>query len=140
MARQSFNIFTLKGYLGSDAESRTYGPKNLPVCEFNIAGNMSRNDNTVWFRCALYKQVTSAVDLLKKGMSVTVSGQLEIYPNQNDGTLRHSIVVDRFEINFPPQNQGQQYPSQGQQPQQPQGQQPQQFQPMSGSFDPFASI
>lgn len=137
MARQSFNTFTIKGYLGSDAEARTYGPKNLPVCEFSLAGNMSRNDTTIWFRCVLYRQVNSAAELLKRGMSVTVSGQLDISPNpnSNDGVLRHSIIVDRFEVNFPPQNQGQQYPSQ----QQPQSQ-PQQFQPQSSNFDPFASI
>ena len=134
MAKQSFNIFSIKGNLGADAEVRTYGPKNLPVCEFSLAGNMSRNDTTVWFRCNMYRQATQVAEILKKGMGVLVSGQLEIFANA-DGTLKHSITVDRVEILSYPQ-------SAGQQPQ-PQQQQPQHQPSQPGNtpgFDPFAAI
>jgi single-stranded DNA-binding protein len=135
MAKQSFNIFSIKGNLGADAELKTYGPKNLQVCEFSLAGNMSRNDHLVWFKCNMYRQAAQIAEVLKKGMGVIVSGQLEIYPNP-DGTLKHSITIDRVEIVSYPQQLAGNY---NQQPQ-PQPQPSQQPGNMASGFDPFAAI
>jgi single stranded DNA-binding protein len=138
MARQTFNVFTIEGNLGRDAEVKTIGQQNIQCVTFNIAGNMARNgsqqENTVWFQCNMFRNV-KIVEYLKKGTRVLVSGQLEINSGQ-EGKTYYAITIDRVQILTRPDNQNQQPQQNNQQPNNKSSSPG----PIQGNFDPFSNI
>lgn len=141
MARQTFNIFTIEGNLGRDAETKTIGQQNIQCVAFSIAGNMTRNqqENTIWFQCNLFRNI-KIVEYLKKGTRVLVSGQLEINSGQ-EGKVYYSITVDRIQILSQPNQSNNTQPNNNQSNNTPQSNNRTPSNgPIQGNFDPFANI
>lgn len=68
---------TASGNLGRDAELKTVGGST--VCNFSVGAQSGFGDKkkTEWISCGLWGRLGEAVaDFLKKGVSVTVSGEL----------------------------------------------------------------
>jgi single-strand DNA-binding protein len=97
---------TVIGNLGSDPTLR-YLQDGTPVCSFTIAVNSRKKDQetTTWLKVTAWrKQAELVSELLKKGMSVYVSGALTTSEfTGQDGTKRFSLDVnmDEFQILTP---------------------------------------
>ena len=104
----SFNKIIIVGNLGRDPEMR-YMPSGDPVCEFTVATNERRKDNSgemvesaTWFRISIFgKRGEIANQYLSKGKPVFISGRLrqEEYTDR-DGIRRTSlrVVADDFQF------------------------------------------
>ena len=104
----SFNKIIIVGNLGRDPEMR-YMPSGDPVCEFSVATNERRKDNSgemvdmvTWFRISIFgKRGEIANQYLSKGKPVFISGRLrqEEYTDR-EGVRRTSlrVVADDFQF------------------------------------------
>jgi len=104
----SFNKIIIVGNLGRDPEMR-YMPSGDPVCEFSVATNERRRDNSgetvdmvTWFRISIFgKRGEIANQYLSKGKPVFISGRLrqEEYTDR-EGVRRTSlrVVADDFQF------------------------------------------
>lgn len=70
------NIITIAGNLGKDVEVR-YLPNGDAVGNFSIADNQGKDKPAIFWNCSIFgKRAESLSTYLKKGQSVTVSGNV----------------------------------------------------------------
>ena len=106
---------TASGNLGRDAELKTVGGST--VCNFSVGAQSGFGDKkqTEWISCALWGRLGESVsEFLKKGVSVTVGGELST--REYNGKNYMELRVNQIRIHGG--NAQQQSPSQYQQPQQ----------------------
>ena len=96
------NTISFSGRLGKDAELKTIGAAATSVLNFSIADDIGWGDKktTQWFNCAVFgTRAESLAQYLKKGLSVTVSGEFKARTyDKSDGSKATSleITVDRL--------------------------------------------
>lgn len=89
-----FNSFVVVGRLGRDATIKET-KNNSSYVEFSLASDLGDfGPNVIWFNCKVYRTVGKAIDYLKKGKQVTLSGILSI--NTKDGKPFYNIKVTDF--------------------------------------------
>lgn len=109
---------TASGNLGRDAELKTVGGST--VCNFSVGAQSGFGDKkkTEWISCGLWGRLGESVaDFLKKGVSVTVSGELST--REYNGKNYMEMRVNQIRIHGANAQPQQQEPAQyQQQPQQ----------------------
>lgn len=109
---------TASGNLGRDAELKTVGGST--VCNFSVGAQSGFGDKkqTEWISCALWGRLGESVsEFLKKGVSVTVGGELST--REYNGKNYMELRVNQIRIHGGNDQQKQQQgPAQYQQPQQ----------------------
>ena len=88
----------ISGNVGSNAELRTT-QNGDDVCSFNVAVSDRRRQETIWFTVSYWGKAGKAVcDYIKKGSSITVSGDLFI-KEYNDKTYlnvnAHTVTLGK---------------------------------------------
>ena len=144
----SVNVMTFAGNVGGDMETRVT-PNNKTIGQFNVAVNSGWGENkkTAWVTCKMFNErADKLAQYIKKGMLITVSGELSVDEWEKDGVKNKRVCCIVNDVQLPsqqqaPQQQPQQQPQQGYQQQPQQGyqqQQPPQQQyalPQNNSFD-----
>lgn len=90
----AINQFNVSGNLGADPQQKTSKASGTPYTEFSLA--YTEGDSTQWFTCRLFgKNGSSALERLKKGDHVFVSGKLNIKPYESvpNGVARVSNTI-----------------------------------------------
>lgn len=110
------NCINLIGNLGRDPEIK-YLEGGKAVTKFTIAvPRRYGQDKTDWFNCEVWgKPAQTAVDYLKKGSRVGITGELNIetYTNK-EGQERTIVIVNVSAFDLPPKPKPQDSQPQGQ--------------------------
>ena len=83
----SVNVMVFAGNVGSDMEVRVT-PKGKSIGQFNVAVNSGWGDNkkTSWVTCKMFNErADKLAPYVKKGMLLTVSGELAVDEWEKDG-------------------------------------------------------
>jgi len=100
------NICTITGNVGRDCEVR-YTPAGKAVASFSIGNQIGWGENkkTAWFRCTLWgERATKLSEYIKKGMKLTVSGEVSLNEYESNGEKRASLELNVREVELPPRN------------------------------------
>lgn len=92
---------TAHGNIGRDPELKDLG--NSQVCSFSLAASTGK-DQTTWINCQVWgKRGDVAMQYLKKGSTITVSGRgkLRTY-DKKDGSQGQSLEMDVNDFTLPP--------------------------------------
>lgn len=98
-------IATFTGNLGRDPETRSTSGGD--VCSFSVAvkQGFGRDAKSEWFRCSVWgKRGETVSRFLRKGMKVTVAGELTI--GEYQGKPQYDVRV--IDVDWPFENDGQQ--------------------------------
>lgn len=93
----SYNNCTFTGNLGRDAERREVNGKT--VCNFSVAVNNNRTDETMWVECALWGERAKAggvTEYLTKGKQVLVSGPVTL--DSYEGKPKLKLMVNEIQL------------------------------------------
>ena len=101
---KGFSFAQVGGTLGKDPESRSTST-GTKVVNFSVAVEKGFGDraSTSWFNIIAYdKNAEFAEKFLKKGKSVTVSGDLQIrsWDDKNSGQKRYVTEITAYKIDF----------------------------------------
>lgn len=91
----SINSCTFSGRVGKDAVTR-YTPSNKAITNFSVAVDTSRSKDektTMWVSCVIWDWGNKVEHLLKKGVAITVSGQIELQEYESNGETRQSLKL-----------------------------------------------
>jgi len=96
----AINRFDVSGNLGNDPVFKTSKTTSSQYVEFSLAHK--DGEETTWYNCKVFgKSANAAVDRLKKGDTVLVSGKLKskIYDSIPNGIPRinHTIMANSWE-------------------------------------------
>jgi single stranded DNA-binding protein len=90
----AINQFNVSGNLGADPVQETSKTSGTPYTSFSLAH--TEGDNTTWYNCRVFgKSASAALERLKKGDHVFVSGKLTIKPYMSvpSGSARVSSTI-----------------------------------------------
>lgn len=116
----SINVMIFAGNVGGDMETRVT-PNGKTIGQFNVAVNSGWGDNkkTAWVTCKMFNERAEKLALyIKKGMLVTVSGELSVDEWEKDGVKNKRVCCIVDDVQLPSQQQAPQ--QQQYAPQQPQ--------------------
>jgi len=82
------NEIRIAGHLGSDAEFRQAGSKQ--IAEFSVAVSRGKDKETDWFRVVLWEPYENQKAALVKGAGVAVKGRMQCDRWEKDGVKRES--------------------------------------------------
>jgi len=82
------NEIRIAGHLGSDAEFRQAGSKQ--IAEFSVAVSRGKDKETDWFRVVLWEPYENQKAALVKGAGVAVKGRMLCDKWEKDGQKRES--------------------------------------------------
>ena len=108
----SVNVMVFAGNVGSDMEVRVT-PNGKSIGRFNVAVNSGWGDNkkTAWVTCKMFNERADKVaPYIKKGMLVTVSGELSVDEWEKDGVKNKLVCCIVNDLQLPPQKQPNQQP------------------------------
>lgn len=95
------NVFSVTGNLGKDGELKTIS-SGEKVLNFSIADSIGFGDKkrTQWINCAIWgKRAEALAQYLKKGMSVTAWGELELQEfDKRDGGRDKALRMNVSQI------------------------------------------
>lgn len=106
----SINSVTIVGRCGRDPEAK-YFESGTQVAQFSVATNRYNQDEPDWHQVKVWgKQAQVAVDYLRKGNLVGITGRLE-YESWNDKTTGEKrskavVVADRIQLLTPKSEAG----------------------------------
>ena len=130
----SVNVMTFAGNVGGDMETRATQNGKV-IGQFNVAVNSGWGENkkTAWVTCKMFNErADKLAQYIKKGMLITVSGELSVDEWEKDGVKNKRVCCIVNDVQLPSQQQA---PQQQQQQYSPQQQQQQQQAPQNNSFD-----
>ena len=88
----------LSGFIGKDAELKQRG--DYTVASFTISANQGKDKETLWMECVVWgKRATTVKDYFKKGMYVSVQGDLETYTYKEKRYYQCNVKDFDFPIN-----------------------------------------
>jgi single-strand DNA-binding protein len=105
----SVNVMVFSGNAGSDMEVRVT-PKGKSIGHFNVAVNSGWGDNkkTSWVTCKMFNErADKLAPYVKKGMLLTVSGELAVDEWEKDGIKNKLVccIVNDVQLSAQPQAQ-----------------------------------
>ena len=105
----SVNVMVFSGNAGSDMEVRVT-PKGKSIGQFNVAVNSGWGDNkkTSWVTCKMFNErADKLAPYVKKGMLLTVSGELAVDEWEKDGIKNKLVccIVNDVQLSAQPQAQ-----------------------------------
>ena len=105
----SVNVMVFAGNVGSDMEVRVT-PKGKAIGTFNVAVNSGWGDNkkTSWVTCKMFNErADKLAPYVKKGMLLTVSGELAVDEWEKDGIKNKLVCCIVKDVQLPTQQQQQ---------------------------------
>ena len=105
----SVNVMIFAGNVGSDMEIRVT-PKGKSIGKFNVAVNSGWGDNkkTSWVTCKMFNErANKLAPYVKKGMLLTVSGELAVDEWEKDGIKNKLVCCIVNDVQLPTQQQQQ---------------------------------
>jgi single-strand DNA-binding protein len=105
------NIATLSGNVGQDPETR-YTPSSTAITTFTIAvegyDGKKKEKKTLWFNCKAFNQPADVINkYVKKGNTITVSGQLDVEEwTTQSGEKRSKTVLIVRDVQLPAKSGG----------------------------------
>ena len=134
----SINVFTASGNIGRDCEVR-FTPNNKAIGNFPLPVKSGYGDNekVAWVDCKILGDRAQSISpYLTKGTKVTVSGVFQLEEWEKDGVKHSKPVIIVNSIDFGSSQQGQQRPTQDNQParQQSNQRQPQNYQQANANY------
>lgn len=104
----AINSWTFSGFVGGDAELRSTA-SGEKVLSFRVASEAGYGDRrkTTWTECSFWgKRGESVADYVKKGMKVTVIGEVGLEEFQRrDGTPGSKLAVRVTDLDLPPRSE-----------------------------------
>jgi len=108
----SVNVMVFSGNVGSDMEVRVT-PKGKSIGTFNVAVNSGWGDNkkTSWVTCKMFNErADKLAPYVKKGMLLTVSGELAVDEWEKDGIKNKLVCCIVNDVQLSAQQQPPQQP------------------------------
>ena len=108
----SVNVMVFSGNAGSDMEVRVT-PKGKSIGHFNVAVNSGWGDNkkTSWVTCKMFNErADKLAPYVKKGMLLTVSGELAVDEWEKDGIKNKLVCCIVNDVQLSAQQQPPQQP------------------------------
>tara|TARA_R110001632_G_C11067046_1_gene386762 strand:+ start:114 stop:488 length:375 start_codon:yes stop_codon:yes gene_type:complete len=99
----TINVMILSGNVGGDMETRVT-PNGKTIGQFNVAVNSGWGDNkkTSWVTCKMFNERAEKLALyIKKGMLVTVSGELSVDEWEKDGVKNKRVCCIVSDVQLP---------------------------------------
>ena len=108
----SVNVMTFAGNVGGDMETRVT-QNGKTIGQFNVAVNSGWGENkkTAWVTCKMFNErADKLAQYIKKGMLVTVSGELSVDEWEKDGVKNKRVCCIVNDVQLPSQQAPQQQP------------------------------
>jgi single-strand DNA-binding protein len=116
----SINVMIFAGNVGGDMEIR-HTPAGKSIGAFNVAVNQGWGDNkkTNWVTCKMFNERAEKLGpYIKKGMLLTVSGELSIDEWEKDGVKNKRVCCIVNDVQLPKNETSASQPPQNSAPQQ----------------------
>ena len=100
----SVNVFTFSGRLGRDAETR-FTTSGKAVTGFPVAVDVGFGDrkHALWVDCSMWgERGQNVAQYLRKGGTVTVTGEADLETYQNHGVERTKLKCRVNDVELPP--------------------------------------
>jgi single-stranded DNA-binding protein len=107
-------LVIVAGTATRDAEYKTIGKNNAPICEFSLAVGKNADGSGKFAECKAWRSLAKLASHISKGDSVCVIGTLE--SREHNGKTYTKLVADWLNIAWAAQNTA---ADQGQKPQPP---------------------
>ena len=97
----ALNFIAIHGRLGRDPEIKEMQGKNGPYksVNFTVAVGRSYGDETDWFFCTMNGKRAEVIHkFFRKGSQIIVTGRMESYKRQQDGSTSWVVRVEDFDF------------------------------------------
>jgi single-strand DNA-binding protein len=103
------NLFIVSGRIGKDPELKTVNEKQLLKWSMAFDTGWGDKKKTHWINCSLWgKQATAMFDIFKKGMPLTIGGELSMSEwTDKNGVVKTGLEVSVSQFQLPPKQSSQ---------------------------------